>query len=209
MWAIVPFKGTPDSKSRLARQLTVQQRVALLTAMLDDVLEALFNAKSIAGILLVARETGTLNFPENREVEVCLDKTTSLGAAVSAACHYAMTHKGVSSTFVIPADVPMIQSSDIDNAVVQHDRITLIPDSRLLGTNGAICTPPNALEYVFDGSSYQPHVQNAKRVGIIPKTLQIPAFAHDVDSLEDLHPVITLAPDSKTAKTIPQYAISL
>src|SRR5690242_21795276 len=53
IWAVVPVKDTAAAKTRLAAAVPAGLRQGLALAMLEDVLAALAEARSLAGILLV------------------------------------------------------------------------------------------------------------------------------------------------------------
>lgn len=199
MWAIVPYKEPPFGKSRLSNRLSPAQRSILATTMLEEVIEALSNAKQIEGILLVSDSPRLVNSSINWNTIVLETQTNNLKDAVTEAGNFATNRLNCSTTFIVPADLPLISAEDIDYAISQHDQITLIPDVRLKGTNGVIATPPNAFEYVFNGQSFHEHQQNAQAAGLQPKSLQIETFSHDVDTFDDLMKVVQLRPASRTS----------
>ena len=53
IWAVVPVKEMAGAKQRLASCLSPEERRALATIMLEDVLDALSAVPQLAGILLV------------------------------------------------------------------------------------------------------------------------------------------------------------
>lgn len=206
MWAIVPYKEPPFGKSRLSNRLTPEQRGALASTMLEVVVEACLQAKLITGILLVSDSPHLEKFVSEKNTIILATQTRNLKEAVTQACCFATQQLNCFSTFVVPADLPLISAQDIDYAVTQHRQITIIPDMRLKGTNGVISTPPNAFEYVFNGQSFHPHQQNARATGLQPTVLQIKSFSYDVDTFEDLMKVIQVRPDSRTAKVYRSFA---
>ena len=206
MWAIVPYKEPPFGKSRLSNRLTPAQRSILATTMLEVVIEALSNAKQIRGILLVSESPHLVGSSINKNTLVLETQTNSLKDAVTQAGVFATSRLSCCTTFIVPADLPLISAEDIDFAISQHEQVTLIPDVRLKGTNGVIVTPPNAFEYVFNGQSYLDHQQNAKAAGFHPKSLQIETFAHDVDTFDDLMKVVQLRPESRTSAVYQSFS---
>ncbi|MCY3541578.1 MAG: 2-phospho-L-lactate guanylyltransferase [Gammaproteobacteria bacterium] len=199
MWAIVPYKEPPFGKSRLSNRLTPSQRTVLAATMLDIVVEALLRAKHVQGILLVSDSTNLAEFTLKENIIILETQTTNLRDAVTQASRFASKQLRCPTTFIVPADLPLISPEDIDFAVTQHEQVTIIPDARLKGTNGIIATPPNAFEFVFNGQSYQHHQHNAQVAGLHPKSLQIETFSYDVDTFDDLMLVIQMSPDSRTA----------
>lgn len=167
--------------------------------MLENVVDALSQAEHVRGILLVSESTNLVKFVSKENVIILETQTTNLRDAVTKASQFACKQLKCPTTFIVPADLPLISSKDIDFAITQHERVTIIPDARLKGTNGIIATPPNAFEYVFNGQSYHQHRHNAQVAGLNPNSLQIEAFSYDVDTFDDLMMIIQLRPESRTA----------
>lgn len=199
MWAIVPYKEPPFGKSRLSNRLTPSQRTVLASTMLESVVDSLLQAEGVRGILLVSNSTNLAEFALKENIIILETQTTNLRDAVTQAGRFATKQLRCPTTFIVPADLPLISPNDIDFAISQHERVTIIPDARLKGTNGIIATPPNGFEYVFNGQSYHEHQHNAHVAGLNPKSLQIESFSYDVDTFDDLMMVIQLRPKSQTA----------
>ena len=53
VWAVVPVKEMAGAKQRLSSCLSPEERRALATIMLEDVLDALSAVKQLAGVLVV------------------------------------------------------------------------------------------------------------------------------------------------------------
>ena len=207
MWAIVPYKEPPCGKSRLSNRLTLDQRIALATTMLEAVVSALSQAESITGTLLVSNSTNLDKFTKERNTIVLATQANNLKDAVTQASVFATNRLSCRATFIVPADLPLISTEDVDNVVVQHEEVTILPDARLMGTNGIVSTPPNVLQYVFNGQSFHDHQKNARDAGIHPKTVQLDAFSYDVDTFEDLLRVIERKPNSTTATLYRSFAM--
>lgn len=207
MWAIVPYKGVPSGKSRLAEHLGDDQRRELSLAMLHDVLNALTRAESLTGVIVSSPSLDALNDVPIDGIHKFRDHGSTLAEAVTEAAQYAMRQFSASSTFIVPADVPLIQSSEVDFAIGCHNQVTIIPDDHEIGTNGLICTPPDAIEYVFDGKSFEPHKQAATKKGIAHNSLHIASMGHDIDTIYDLKKVLDLGPASRTAEVIRSHGL--
>ncbi|MCY3883704.1 MAG: 2-phospho-L-lactate guanylyltransferase [Gammaproteobacteria bacterium] len=207
MWAIVPYKGIPSGKSRLAEHLDVNQRGLLSQAMLHDVLLALTEASSLLGVIVSSPSKVALEDVRIQGIEKFQDNGSTLAQAITEAAKFAMEQFAARSTFIVPADIPLISSRDVDYAIGCHREVTIIPDDREIGTNGLICTPPDAIEYVFDGKSFQPHKEAALKVGIKPDAIQLPNMGHDIDTIFDLRTIMELGKASKTAEIIRSHGL--
>jgi 2-phospho-L-lactate guanylyltransferase len=209
MWAVVPLKQLEQAKGRLANVLSADERRSLMLAMARDVLTALSRSKELTGILLVSRTTeadalaqtfGTERFAES--------PTANLSQALIQASDYLTTQLNAQGAMIVPADVPLITPEEVDALLAQHDKVTVVPDDENLGTNALLCSPPNCIEYVFDGRSFKPHVDAAFAAGITPTIMPSSGFSLDVDTPTDLRKLLRLGPASQTGTYLNKSGIA-
>ena len=199
IWALVPIKSFDAAKKRLAGMLDADERRALMLAMARDVLTALSGSRRLAGILIVSRSPevdaladsfGTARFAES--------PGTDLPGALAEAAGHAAGHHRAEGVFIVPADVPLVGAHEIDALLEQHRQVTLLPDRNRVGTNGLILSPHDAIELVFDGKSFGPHLERARAAGIAPAVVADGGFTLDVDTPGDLGRLLQLGPDTET-----------
>lgn len=199
IWALLPFKGARGAKRRLAPLLGPEEREALVLAMLRDVLAALTRSPQLAAVLLVSRDAAAASLGREFGIDIFRDGAADLsGAVVEASRHAAAA--GAGGTLFVPGDVPLIAPQDIAAIVDGHERATLVPDAAGIGTNAAAASPPNAFEYLFDGRSFKPHIGAARRAGIEPRILRLPAFGLDVDTVAALGELRAAGADAARAE---------
>ena len=186
VWAIVPFKGAENAKRRLSPQLSADVRSRLALAMLNDVLQALVDAKSVDGILLTSRAPEAKRIAEHWGVTLYRDQAHTLVDALTDASEKVKRDLNAATCIIVPGDVPLITGTDVDHILHYHAHVTIVPDSHKIGTNALVCTPPNAFPLVFDGRSYHPHIEAATRLDLQVRSVQSDAFAIDVDTADDL-----------------------
>ena len=73
------------------------------------------------------------------------------------------------------------------------------PDQSVSSTNGMICSPPNAIPFIFDGKSFKPHADAAFTNGMTPRLIPSSCFALDIDTPGDLQTLLADHPPSQTA----------
>lgn len=202
VWAIVPFKGAENAKRRLSPQLSADVRSRLALAMLNDVLQALADAKSVDGILLTSRAPEAKRIAEQWGVTLFRDQAHTLVDALTDANEKVKRDLNATTSIIVPGDVPLITGTDVDHVLHYHAHVTIVPDSHKIGTNALVCTPPNAFPLVFDGRSYHPHVEAATRLGLQVRSVQSDAFAIDVDTADDLLLVHSSTKSSLTRKLL-------
>lgn len=195
----MPIKGFDAVKKRLAGLLDAGERRALMLAMARDVLSALCESRRLAGVLIVSRAPqadalaasfGTERFAESAGAD--------LPVALSEAAEYAALYHGAGGVFVAPADVPLIRAEEVDALLERHRRVTILPDGNRVGTNGLIVSPHDAIEFVFDGRSFEPHVANARLAGLDPAVVNESGFVLDIDTPGDLVELLHLGPNTET-----------
>ena len=199
MWAVVPIKRFDEAKKRLAGVLTAPQRRELMLAMAEDVLTALRRCRRLTGILVVSRAAqadglaAACNAKRFAESQGC-----NLPQALTEARDYAVAKLGAAALFIVHADAPLISSAEIDQLIQAHRHVTLLPDRKAIGTNGLICTPPDAIPFVFDGKSFKAHAAHAHAAGILPNIVANSGFALDIDTPDDLAQLLRQAQGGET-----------
>ena len=138
-------------------------------------------------MLLVSREPEAAAIADRYAAELFAEPADAdLSAAVQAAGCHLMANHGATATLILPADMPLVRGVDIDEVLNQHTRLTLVPDALGDGTNCIISTPPNLIQYQFDGHSFKPHVDAAYAIGTTPRIVHNENFALDIDTPPDL-----------------------
>ena len=184
-------------------------KVGLITTMgHNDVIHIMRGSRGLTGrdIRLV------VHFPESRKPDPIVPKRlihgiserfaespdANLPAALTQAAEYSMEHLHAKGIFIVPADVPLIQAMEIDQLLAEHTGVTLLPDTEKIGTNGLICSPPNAIPLVFDGKSFKPHTDGALEAGITPRIVPSSGFSLDIDTPGDLAVLLRNNPGCQT-----------
>ena len=182
-WAVVAINTRLRRKRRLRGALDAADRDALTRRMLDSVLAAAGDARSIARVLIVSPDDEGL--PHGYEI------LHDDGAGLSAAFELARTRgrAALAREFVfLPADLPRLRAADVDALVLagRGARIAIAPDRRGTGTNGLYL--PAALDFPcqFGVESRARHEAEARRCGIEPAIVIRRGLAHDLDTPADL-----------------------
>ncbi len=208
MWAIGPIKTFDRAKQRLANVLSEEERRSLLLAMARDVLTCLAKSKRLSGVLIVSRtvEADALaqTFATERFAE---SPDANLAGALEQATQHLIANFDAKGVIVVPADVPGIETEELDEILEAHEQVTILPDAENIGTNGLACSPPLCMPYIFDGKSFKPHVDGAFAAGITPRIVPGTRFSLDVDVPDDLRKVAQLAPDSQTTNYLKKVGI--
>ena len=199
--AVVPVKNLGNAKQRLAGVLDQPARTALFRAMLEDVLEALSGAVSLAGIVLVTRDAEAITLAERYDAE-CLIEPENRGhtAAVEFAAK-ALAGRGAGALLQVPGDIPCVTPGEIEAVIAAHataPAVTIAPSRDHRGSNAVLCSPPDVFPFKFGDDSFYPHLAAARAIGIEPAVVERAGIGLDIDTPGDLE-VFLASPSSTRA----------
>ena len=203
--AVVPVKDLGNAKQRLAGVLGQAERTALFRAMLEDVLEALAGAASLAGIVLVTRDAGAIALARRYGAE-CLIEPENRGhtAAVEFAAR-ALAARGAAALLQVPGDIPRVTSGEIEAVIAAHapaPAVTIAPSRDHRGSNAVLCSPPDVFPFRFGDDSYHPHLAAARAIGIEPTVVERPGIGLDIDTPGDLEAFLASPSDTRAYRLL-------
>lgn len=193
MWIVIPVKRFALAKNRLNTVLTSAERESLAQVMLNDVIRAVANARLVSGILLVSNEMRAKYIVERVGGLFLKSIESGVSIAFKQASDWLLRH-GQRTAFMIPSDIPTIESSEVDSLIAAHSAgksVTIIPDRHYGGTNGLIVSPPDIINYHFGSNSFSLHINAAEEVGIKPTVKISQGVTLDIDSQPDLYRLLT------------------
>ena len=188
MWVVLPVKRFSEAKSRLAAILSEAERESLTQAMLNDVLHALGQSRRVSGIVVISRETRARYAVERIGGLFTEELGSGLSSAIAQGGAWLAKH-GQRDMLMIPGDVPLVSSSEIDEIINLHQgapTVTIAPDREHNGTNALAVSPTNAIKFAYGAGSFSAHKAAAEAAGIEPRIVHLPGFALDVDTADDL-----------------------
>lgn len=181
--ALVPVKQREHCKMRLASELTIHSRIALVRSMLSAVLTAAREARWVCETVVISPERDAVA----AEIQLLPDAGVSLNSALTEA-YETLWQRGRREFVILPADLPRIRPEEIDTLV--HAGHTggcaLAPDMAGTGTNGLYLASPPAFAFQFGPDSCRRHLQEARRLGLAPQLVHLPGLAFDLDTPTDL-----------------------
>lgn len=191
---LVPIKNTSDAKQRLSSLLDQPSRTKLAQAMLSDVMAALhgWNDRPAVGIVTGDPFATQLALEYGFEVIADPDNPGETGAIEMAT--RISVERGLDSTLVIPADIPLIQAWELEE-ILKHapaEGSVLVPAGDGRGTNAAFRRPADLFPLRFGNDSFKPHHAAAQATGKPCVVLNLPGIAVDVDDPSDLQRLLSL-----------------
>jgi 2-phospho-L-lactate guanylyltransferase len=190
---LVPVKNLTSAKQRLAAVLDQPSRTALAQAMLHDVLTTLHKWKARPAVAVVTSDSYAVTLAAEFEFEVIPDPDNPGETGAIDMATRICIERGVDSTLVIPADIPLVQSWELEE-ILKHapaEGSVLVPAADGRGTNAAFRRPANLFPLRFGNDSFKPHHAAAQATGKPCVILKLPGIAVDVDNPEDLQQLIS------------------
>src|SRR5437870_1813522 len=179
---LVPVKNLENAKQRLASVLDQGTRTELAQAMLHDVLDALAACCSNSEVSLVTSVPFVLDLAQAFSFQVIPDATNRSETDAIEMATQLWESRGVESTLVIPADIPLIQPSEV-TAIFQdvpEEGSVLDPVADSRGTNAILRRPGAFFPLRYGNDSFKPHPA-ATRATVTPRVvLSLPGIALDI-----------------------------
>jgi len=207
---LVPIKDTATAKQRLAGVLDQAARTELARAMLHDVLTALHNWEKRPAVGIVTSDSYATKLAAEYGFEVIPDPDNPGETGAIEMATRVCVERGVAETLVIPADIPLIQASELEEILRQAplEGSVLVPAGDGRGTNAALRRPADLFPLKFGNDSFRPHHAAAQATGKPCVVLQLPGIAVDVDNPADLLQLIALPGETRAQRLAREWKLS-
>jgi 2-phospho-L-lactate guanylyltransferase len=206
---LVPVKNLSVAKQRLASVLDQPTRTELAQAMLHDVVSALAAWTARPACTLVTSDPFAIELARQYDLEIIPDpENPGETGAIEIATNICAA-RGIESTLVIPADIPLIQASELAQILqtAPKEGSVLVPAGDGRGTNAALRQPANLFPLRFGNDSFKPHLAAAQATGKTCIVLHLPSIAVDVDNPEDLWQVVRHPGETRTQQLIRRWEL--
>ena len=167
----------------------MSDRVKLGELLLDCTLHTLENATTLYSTVVISTDRRAKKIAKMHGA-IFVDERKHIGVnnAVNIANDYC-TRAGAIATVVVPQDLPLALSEDIDkicNAAKDYERCLIIcPSARYDGSNVLLRRPPKLIDSHYNNNSFNMHINAAKKVGAKIKIVLSHRMMRDLDTPED------------------------
>jgi 2-phospho-L-lactate guanylyltransferase len=186
--AVLPIKSFPNAKQRLSGAVLPEDRRALATAMVGDVLATLGSAR-LDLLVVVTAEPVAAAVAREVGAEVVHDEAEAGQSAAAALGIAAAVARGAERILLVPGDCPALTAAEVDELLDAHGagpRVVIVPDRHRTGTNGLLLCPPDVIQPAFGPDSFARHAALARTAGAALEVAELPSLRHDVDTPGDL-----------------------
>jgi 2-phospho-L-lactate guanylyltransferase len=206
---LVPVKNLALAKQRLAAVLDQPSRTRLARAMLHDVLATLHRWKDRPQVALVTSDPYALKLAQEYRFETIPDlENPGETGAIEMATRVCL-ERGVESTLVIPADVPLMQTWELEEIMKRapSEGSVLVPAGDGRGTNAVFRRPADLFPLRFGSDSFKPHQAAAQATRKPCVVLHLPGIAVDVDNPADLRQMLSLPGETRAQKVGREFGV--
>lgn len=190
---LLPVKDLRNAKQRLVDILTPEERFTLAHAMLADTVRAMRGVKRADKIFIVTNyEPAMQAAHENGWQILGEDRQISESVSVDNASHR-ISALGFSAVLRIPLDLPLIQSSDIDELLAiecSAPAIVIVSSRDGTGTNAILRAPPTLFPSHFGSGSFAKHCAEANFASAQVRHRRNEHLEMDVDDEADLRALL-------------------
>lgn len=180
--ALIPVKSLKNAKSRLANNLSLEERKNLVLAMLNHVISILQSVKKISQITLVTSDQTIQEHINYDNISIFPEEKVGHNPALTVAAHHE-----TATLLTISADLPLLTRDDVRQllSLASLYDIVLAP-AKDKGTN-AILMKPLALPYLFGKNSFEKYSNEAKKRNLTVGIYKSQTTAFDIDTIADFH----------------------
>ena len=190
---LLPVKDLRQAKQRLASFLNAEERLGLAQAMLADTVRAVCGVRQAEKIFVVTNYIPAMAVAEQNGWNLLReDRQISESFSVDYASMQC-AKRGVTALLRLPLDVPLVQSSDIDDLLAVEcaaPALVIVPSRDGTGTNAILRTPPALFPSHFGNGSFANHCAEAQRAGAHIVVRRSARLEMDVDDEIDLRALV-------------------
>jgi 2-phospho-L-lactate guanylyltransferase len=205
---LIPVKNLVNAKQRLSLVLDQPERTLLAQSMLLDVVTAV--ADSNTEVSLVTNDPYTLELAQQFHFEVIQETSNPGETGAIEIATLVCENRGIESTIVIPADIPLIQSDELDQviAAAPEEGTVIVPASDGRGTNAILRNPAGLFPLRFGNDSFKPHHAAACATGKPCIVLSFFGIGLDIDNPSDLISLACAAGETRSQLLVRKWGFA-
>jgi 2-phospho-L-lactate guanylyltransferase len=210
--ALIPVKGFHNAKQRLSAFLGSAEREALAEAMFRDVLRQVPGARGILETVVVTSDDQVAAIAVSMGARVIFESAETGETAAVDFARASLKAAGAEAVLIMPGDLPLVRSSDIESVLAQVPEgqiapfALLVPSHDRLGTNALLLAPPDIIKLRFGYDSFRYHVSQVSAQGLPVRYVESEHIALDIDEPKDLEKFLTCSSDdSEALKTLQRF----
>ncbi|HZR33084.1 MAG TPA: 2-phospho-L-lactate guanylyltransferase [Terriglobales bacterium] len=207
---LLPVKNLENAKERLSPVLERAERRALAEAMLQDVMHALGDWRGRPDVTVVTSDPFATELARQFSFEIIEDRVNRSETDAIQMATESCVARGAEWTLVIPGDIPLVQSSELEQilAAAPSEGSVLVPGWDGRGSNAVWRRPAELFPLRFGNDSFGPHLHAAQATGKECVVLRLPGIGLDVDNPADLSQLMAAGGDTRAQRLLRGWKIA-
>ena len=203
--ALIPVKGFHNAKQRLSALLGSAEREALAEAMFRDVLRQVLQARGLLETVVVTGDDKVAAIAGSLGARVMLENAETGETDAVDFARTGLKNAGCEAVLIIPGDMPLVRSADIELVLAQIPAgqiapfALLVPSHDRLGTNALLLAPPDIIKLRFGYDSFSYHISQVSGQGLPVRFFENERIALDIDEPKDLERLLADSADGSEA----------
>ncbi|MDQ3345619.1 MAG: 2-phospho-L-lactate guanylyltransferase [Chloroflexota bacterium] len=185
---IVPHRGLEAAKTRLAPSLSPEERIMLVSQLLQRVLKV--TREMCDDVVVISPSRALAEIVEPSGARLVVQRGMGLNEGLEQARFDALV-EDIGTLIVLHGDLPNLRASDVSvlaAALPDGDApaVAIAPDRAGTGTNGLALRPPGVIRFRFGVGSFAAHLEEVQLAGVPLVAVNRAGLAFDLDTPEDL-----------------------
>jgi 2-phospho-L-lactate guanylyltransferase len=190
--ALIPVKGFNNAKQRLSPLLDSGDRERFAEVMFRDVLKQVLKAQGLEETFVVTGDDKVSEIATNLGAQLLREKEERGETDAVDFARLELKQLGREAVLVIPGDLPLVRSADIEEVLAQipgeasFPFALLVPSHDRMGTNALLLAPPDIIKLRFGYDSFSYHMSQVSAQGLPVRFIENERIALDIDEPKDL-----------------------
>jgi 2-phospho-L-lactate guanylyltransferase len=190
--ALIPIKGFRNAKQRLSSVLGPGEREMLAAVMFRDVLRQALKTHGLAETFVVTGDDQAAEIAKTLGAKVIREKSENGETDAVDFARVELKRMGREAVLILPGDMPLIRSGDIEQLLAQVPEgatppfALLVPSHDHLGTNALLLAPADLIKLRFGYDSFSYHMSQVAAHGLPLRFIENERIALDIDEPRDL-----------------------
>lgn len=206
--ALIPVKGFGNAKQRLGPLLDGADRELFAEVMFRDVLKQVLKAQGLAETFVVTGDAKVAEIAKNLGAQLIREKVERGETDAVDFARLELKQSGREAVLVIPGDLPLVRSADIEEVLAQIPNgasfpfALLVPSHDRMGTNALLLAPPDIIKLRFGYDSFSYHMSEVSARGLPVRFIENEHIALDIDEPKDLQQFLSFGfEDGESTRT--------
>ena len=190
--ALIPVKGFSNAKQRLSPLLDAAERELFAEVMFRDVLKQVLKARGLVETYVVTGDNKVAEIAASLGAQLIREKAEKGETDAVDFARGELKQLGREAVLIIPGDMPLVRSADIEEVLAQVPEgagfpfALLVPSHDRMGTNALLLAPPDIIKLRFGYDSFTYHMSQVSAQGLPLRFIENERLALDIDEPKDL-----------------------